>query len=141
MIKESTGDVQRMQALRQLLGEDVAFYNGSNTLALAALAAGATGWCTAAPNLIPELNLGLYEAVQRQDLAEARQLFYQQFELLQFIVAKGLPRAIQAGLQLQGQAAGELRAPLQPLTEAERQELQRILDRSHAFARLAPSPA
>jgi 4-hydroxy-tetrahydrodipicolinate synthase len=129
MIKESSGDVQRMQALRQLLGEDVAFYNGSNPLALAAFAAGATGWCTAAPNLIPELNVGLYEAVQRQDLSEARQLFYQQFELLQFIVAKGLPRAIKAGLELQGQKAGELRAPLHPLNEAEHWELHRILDR------------
>jgi 4-hydroxy-tetrahydrodipicolinate synthase len=129
MIKESSGDVQRMQALRQLLGEDVAFYNGSNPLALAAFAAGATGWCTAAPNLIPELNLGLYEAVQRQDLAEARQLFYQQFELLQFIVAKGLPRTIKAGLELLGQEAGGLRAPLLPLNEAEQQQLHRILDR------------
>jgi len=129
MIKESTGDVQRMQSLRQLLGEEVAFYNGSNPLALAAFAAGATGWCTAAPNLIPELNLGLYEAVQRQDLAEARQLFYQQFELLQFIVAKGLPRAIRAGLQLQGQAAGELRAPLEPLAAGEQRELARLLAR------------
>jgi 4-hydroxy-tetrahydrodipicolinate synthase len=129
MIKESTGDVQRMQALRQLLGEDVAFYNGSNPLALAAFAAGATGWCTAAPNLVPELNLGLYEAVQRQDLAEARHLFYQQFELLQFIVAKGLPRALKAGLELLGQEAGELRAPLHSLTETEQRELHRILDR------------
>jgi 4-hydroxy-tetrahydrodipicolinate synthase len=129
MIKESSGDVQRMQALRQLLGEDVAFYNGSNPLALAAFAAGATGWCTAAPNLIPELNLRLYEAVQRQDLAEARQLFYQQFELLQFIVAKGLPRTIKAGLELLGQEAGGLRAPLLPLNEAEQQQLHRILDR------------
>ncbi|OUJ70854.1 dihydrodipicolinate synthase family protein [Hymenobacter crusticola] len=129
MIKESTGDVQRMQALRQLLGEDVAFYNGSNPLALAAFAAGATGWCTAAPNLIPELNVDLYKAMQRQDLATARQLFYQQFELLQFIVAKGLPRAIRAGLQLQGQEAGELRAPLQPLSKAEQQELGSILER------------
>ena len=129
MIKESSGDVQRMQALRQLLGEDVAFYNGSNPLALAAFAAGATGWFTAAPNLIPELNLGLYEAVQRQDLAEARQLFYQQFEVLQFIVAKGLPRAIKAGLELLGQEAGEIRAPLQPLSGTEQQELRRVLDR------------
>jgi 4-hydroxy-tetrahydrodipicolinate synthase len=129
MVKESTGDVQRMQSLRQLLGEDVAFYNGSNPLALAAFAAGATGWCTAAPNLIPELNLDLYEAVQRQNLAEARQLFYQQFELLQFIVAKGLPRTLKAGLELLGQEAGELRAPLHSLTEEEQRELLRILDR------------
>ncbi len=39
MIKESTGDVQRMHYLRKELGEDVAFYNGSNPLALAAFSA------------------------------------------------------------------------------------------------------
>ncbi len=128
MVKESTGDVQRMQALRRLLGEDVAFYNGSNPLALAAFAAGATGWCTAAPNLIPELNLALYEAIQRHDLPAAQRIFYRQFELLQFIVAKGLPRAIKAGLELQGFDGGHLRAPLLPLTEAETSELRRILE-------------
>ena len=67
--------------------------------------------------------------MQLQNLAEARQLFYQQFKLLRFIVTGGLSRAIQAGLQLQGQEAGELRAPLQPLTVAEQRELQHILDR------------
>src|SRR5690606_32974142 len=36
MIKESTGDIQRMHLLRKALGEEVAFYNGSNPLALAA---------------------------------------------------------------------------------------------------------
>ncbi|WP_035558402.1 dihydrodipicolinate synthase family protein [Hymenobacter sp. IS2118] len=128
MIKESTGDVQRMQALRRLLGKDVAFYNGSNPLALAAFAAGATGWCTAAPNLIPELNLALYEAIQANRLDRAQELFYRQFELLQFIVAKGLPRAIKAGLELQGLDAGHLRAPLLPLTAEETSELKRILE-------------
>lgn len=127
MIKESTGDVQRMHYLRQELGEDVAFYNGSNPLALAAFAAGATGWCTAAANLIPELNIGLYNAVQQNDLNKARDLFYQQTELLQLIVAKGLPRAIKAGLNLLGENGGHLRSPLKPLTAEENATLESIL--------------
>ncbi|SFO33713.1 4-hydroxy-tetrahydrodipicolinate synthase [Paenimyroides ummariense] len=127
MIKESTGDVQRMHYLRNELGEDVAFYNGSNPLALAAFAAGATGWCTAAANLIPELNIALYNAVQQNDLNKARDLFYQQTELLQFIVAKGLPRAIKAGLNLLGQNGGHLRSPLKPLTAEETATLESIL--------------
>ena len=127
MIKESTGDVQRMHYLRNELGEDVAFYNGSNPLALAAFAAGATGWCTAAANLIPELNIALYNAVQQNDLNKARDLFYQQTELLQFIVAKGLPRAIKAGLNLLGQNGGHLRSPLKPLTAEETTMLESIL--------------
>lgn len=128
MIKESTGDVQRMHLLKRELGEDVAFYNGSNPLALAAFAAGANGWCTAAPNLIPELNLSLYEAIQNNDLASAQILFLEQLNLLRFIVAKGLPRAIQAGLTILGENGGHLRAPLQPLSETETKELAQVLE-------------
>jgi len=127
MIKESTGDLQRMHYLRLELGEDVAFYNGSNPLALAAFAAGATGWCTAAPNLIPELTLGLYQAVQQNNYELARTIFYQQAGLLQFIVAKGLPRAVQAGLTISGINGGNLRSPLKPLEKTDLDQLQLLL--------------
>ena len=127
MIKESTGDVQRMHYLRKALGEDVAFYNGSNPLALAAFAAGATGWCTAAPNLIPQLNIQLYQAIQNNDLSEAQRLFYKQLDLLKFIVNTGLPRAIKAGLRILGEEGGNLRSPLKPLTDTESEALAQIL--------------
>lgn len=127
MIKESTGDIQRMHTLKKELGEEVAFYNGSNPLALAAFAAGADGWCTAATNLIPELNIMLYDAVQANDWEKARKLFYKQLDVLKFIVAKGLPRAVKAGLHLLDQDAGYLRSPLQPLEEKEIVHLKQIL--------------
>lgn len=127
MIKESTGDVQRMHYLRKELGEDVAFYNGSNPLALAAFAAGAMGWCTAAPNIIPELNIGLYNAIQKNDLLEAQKIFYKQIDLLKFIVNKGLPRAIKAGLTILGEDGGHLRSPLKPMSESEVSELKTII--------------
>ncbi|RXM45079.1 dihydrodipicolinate synthase family protein [Flavobacterium sp. YO64] len=127
MIKESTGDVQRMHYLKKELGEDVAFYNGSNPLALSAFAAGAAGWCTAAPNLIPELNIALYNAIQNNDLKEAQKVFYKQINLLKFIVEKGLPRAIKSGLNSMGIDGGKLRKPLLPLTEKESSELSAIL--------------
>lgn len=127
MVKESSGDVQRMHYLRRELGEDVAFYNGSNPLALAAFSAGANGWCTAAPNLIPELNIALYNAIQENDLQKARELFYQQMDLLKFIVAKGLPRSIKAGLDLLGIGGGHFKSPLNALNEKEVEELKNIL--------------
>ncbi|SIQ05855.1 dihydrodipicolinate synthase family protein [Chryseobacterium sp. RU33C] len=127
MIKESTGDIQRMYYLRRELGEDVAFYNGSNPLALAAFSAGARGWCTAAPNLIPELNISLYHAVEQGDLEKAKRIFYQQFDLLKFIVNKGLPRAVKSGLNILGEDGGNLRSPLKPLHEKETEELKNIM--------------
>jgi 4-hydroxy-tetrahydrodipicolinate synthase len=126
MIKESSGDVQRMHYLKRELGDDVAFFNGSNPLALAAFSAGATGWCTAAPNLIPELNVDLYNAIQKNDLKEAQKIFYKQLNLLKFIVNKGLPRTIKAGLKIKGIDGGFLRSPLKPLTDSEIAELELI---------------
>ncbi len=127
MIKESSGDIQRMHYLRRELGEEVAFFNGSNPLALGAFCAGARGWCTAAPNLIPELNIGLYNAIEEGDLEKAKSLFYQQFDLLKFIVNKGLPRAVRTGLNILGEKGCNLRSPLQPLHEKEAEELKNII--------------
>ncbi|WP_343624126.1 dihydrodipicolinate synthase family protein [Flavobacterium lindanitolerans] len=127
MIKESSGDVQRMHYLRKELGEDVAFFNGSNPLALAAFSAGAKGWCTAAPNLIPQLNIALYDAIQANDLEKAQKIFYKQFDLLKFIVAKGLPRSVKAGLDLLGVGGGGFKSPLKQLSEHEVAELDSIL--------------
>ncbi|MBK5539566.1 dihydrodipicolinate synthase family protein [Pseudomonas sp. TH05] len=128
MVKESTGDIQRMHQL-QLLGEgQVPFYNGCNPLALEAFAAGAAGWCTAAPNLIPELNLALYQAVLANDLNQARALFYRQLPLLDFILKGGLPTTIKAGLELTGLPVGEPRRPLFALDDAGRHQLRQLLN-------------
>ena len=63
MVKESTGDIQRMLDLNELSAGELPFYNGSNPLVLEALLAGASGWCTAAPCLRPAPTIALYEAV------------------------------------------------------------------------------
>ena len=125
MVKESTGDIQRMHQLK--LQSDVPFYNGCNPLALEAFAAGAKGWCTAAPNLIPQLNLSLYQAVLADDLSKARELFYRQLPLLQFILKGGLPATIKAGLRLTGLEVGNPRLPVFPLGEAGIEQLKTLL--------------
>ena len=127
MVKESTGDIQRMHQLQALSDGNLPFYNGSNPLALAALEAGASGWCTAAPHLIPDLTLALYHAISTGDLASAQRLFDQQLPLLQFIVSGNLPATIKAGLKLLGLDVGVPRLPLLPLEKAAVQNLKAIL--------------
>lgn len=127
MIKESTGDVNRLHRLVQAAGEEVAFFNGSNPLALDAFVAGARGWCTAAANLIPRHTLDLYDSVERRDLPAAVRAFRRQLPLLQFLVRGGLPRTVAAGLGLLGFDPGPLRPPLLPLPEPEMGSLREIL--------------
>jgi 4-hydroxy-tetrahydrodipicolinate synthase len=127
MVKESTGDIQRMHALYRASDGEIPFYNGSNPLALEALCEGAAGWCTAAPNLIPKLTLDLFAAVSNGALDEARKLFYKQLPVLEFILKGGLPTTVKAGLRIKGFEAGVPRAPLKPLADAQVQILKELL--------------
>ncbi|MFQ6575919.1 dihydrodipicolinate synthase family protein [Pseudomonas sp. UM16] len=128
MVKESTGDIQRMHKL-QLLGEgQVPFYNGCNPLALEAFIAGASGWCTAAANLIPAHNLQLYKAIVSNDLKTAKSVFYRQLPLLDFILKAGLPATVKAGLAIQGLPVGEPRRPVFALNQAGQDHLRSLLE-------------
>ncbi|MER7580687.1 dihydrodipicolinate synthase family protein [Kitasatospora sp. NPDC097691] len=127
MVKESSGDIQRMHRLAQLSDGALPFYNGSNPMALEAFAAGAAGWCTAAPCLIPELALELYRAVRAGELDTARRVFYRQLPVLQFLTGGGLPTTVKAGLALRGLDVGEPRRPLLPLDEERTERLVTLL--------------
>lgn len=134
MVKESSGDIQRMHRIVQLADATVPIFNGSNPLALEAFAAGAVGWCTAAPNLIGDWPKKLHAACAAGDIAKARTLFYTQLGVLQFILKGGLPTTVKAGLRLRGFDAG---APRLPLVEAGAEltaQLQALLERIDSVA-------
>ena len=123
MIKESTGDVQRMHKIYSLSEGKVPFFNGCNHMALEALNAGASGWCTAAPCLIGEQPKQLFDAIKCGDAEKAKELFYQQYEFLEYIVKLGLAAAVKSGLALQGIPVGSPRKPLLPLGDDELKRL------------------
>jgi 4-hydroxy-tetrahydrodipicolinate synthase len=127
MVKESTGDIQRMLDLKQLSSGELPFYNGSNPLVLKALLAGASGWCTAAPCLRPGPAIALYEAAAAGDTARATEIYEELLPLLSFIVSKGLPTAVKSGLDIMGEPAGVPRLPLLPLDVEDRTHLESIL--------------
>jgi 4-hydroxy-tetrahydrodipicolinate synthase len=131
MVKESSGDITRVTRIAQLTDGDLPIFNGSNPLALQSFAAGAVGWCTAAPCLIPGQCLALYQAVKARDRSRARTIFGSLLPLLEFMRrGGGLPTTVKAGLALQGFPAGDPRAPLLALDEPGRRELQSHLDRA-----------
>ncbi|MBS4729387.1 dihydrodipicolinate synthase family protein [Mycobacterium sp. SM1] len=127
MVKESTGDLSRMQRIAELSEGLLPFYNGSNPLVLAALRAGAAGWCTAAPNLRPQPCIELYHAVRAGDVSTAEAIYRDLKPLLEFIVAGGLATTVKAGLDLLGFPAGDPRLPLLPLDDDGRAELRGLL--------------
>ncbi|WP_420753188.1 dihydrodipicolinate synthase family protein [Rhodococcus sp. O3] len=127
MVKESTGDIDRMNRLNELTERRLPIFNGSNPLILEALRVGATGWCTAAPCLRPRLCLELFSAAAEGRFDRAGEIYESLRPLLQFIVAGGLPVTVKSGLDILGASAGDPRAPLLRLKEADRAALSHLL--------------
>lgn len=128
MVKESSGDITRMQRLNQLSGNTLPFFNGSNPLALKAFQAGATGWCTAAPCLVPNQVVEFHREVTAGRADAAADIFDRLRPFLEMIVSRGLPTTIKSGLRSIGIEAGDPRRPLLPLDESGSARLKRLID-------------
>ncbi|WP_137726418.1 dihydrodipicolinate synthase family protein [Prescottella subtropica] len=125
MVKESSGDITRMHRLRDLGGGELPFFNGRNPLALQAFAAGAVGWCTVAPCLIPRQIVEFRRLVDAGESAAAAAVFRRIRPVLDAIVGRGLPTTVKSGLRSIGIDAGEPRPPMLPLEDAAAGELRR----------------
>jgi 4-hydroxy-tetrahydrodipicolinate synthase len=139
MIKESSGEIARMQRIRELTGGEVPFFNGSNPLALEAFTVGAAGWCTAAACLIPERCVELWTLSREDQPGAARELFGAMRPLLDFIIGHGgLPTTVKAALALDGFPVGDPRPPLLPLEDGARQ-LAACLAQARQWTGMSPS--
>ena len=127
MVKESSGDIQRMHRIHELSDKKLPFYNGCNPLALEAFCAGASGWCTAAPNILRERPNELYKLIKNNNLEAARDEFYAQLPILRFIVKNGLPKTIKAGLNYLGFSVGIPRNPVKDLNSSELTKFKELI--------------
>ncbi len=111
--RNRTGDITAHGAASsELSGGQLPFYNGSNPMVLKAFKAGAKGWCTAAPNLLPQPCLDLHAAARAGDWTKADAIYTEIKPFLEFIVAGGLPTTIKGGLELLGQGVGDAASPV-----------------------------
>lgn len=130
MVKESTGDITRM---RRLAERGVPFFNGSNRLALQAFDAGAAGWCTAAPCLVPERIVEVWRLLTVGETAAAAKRFERLEPLLVAVSRGGLPRTVKAGLRSLGIQVGDPRPPLLPLDDDTCRAIAELIAAARAF--------
>jgi 4-hydroxy-tetrahydrodipicolinate synthase len=91
------------------------------------LALGATGVSSTQSNFIPRIIRDTYDAMCRGDLAEARRQFLRWAPFRRFARRVGQPASAKAAVELLGRRCGGVRAPLVPLTAAQRTELAKVL--------------
>jgi 4-hydroxy-tetrahydrodipicolinate synthase len=127
-VKESSGDIRRIQDILSLTDGKMKVSIGHQSLCLAAFALGASGWTTGIANTIPKLCIRVFDlAARRRDIAKAREIFMQILPLCNFYAEKSLVRAVKAAAELLGKPLGPPRLPLKPLGEADKKVLRGLL--------------
>src|SRR3954451_13059646 len=122
-IKECSGDTRRIPALLHLDG-DLEVLVGGDDWALEGFAAGATGWVTGVGVLAPRETVELYDAVQAQDLARARDVYRRILPVARFDMTPKLVQYFKAAQDAVGFNGGPTRAPRLPLNASEQAALE-----------------
>jgi 5-dehydro-4-deoxyglucarate dehydratase len=131
--KDGVGDIERMTRIYARLGDRLTYIGGlptAETFALPYLEMGVTTYSSAIFNFLPNFALEFYAAVRRRDHA-AVFAGLREFVLPLIQIRnrrKGYAVSmIKAGMKAIGRPAGPVRPPLLDLTEAELQELTKLI--------------
>jgi 5-dehydro-4-deoxyglucarate dehydratase len=131
--KDGVGDIERMTRIYARLGDRLTYIGGlptAETFALPYLELGVTTYSSAIFNFLPNFALEFYAAVRRRDHA-AVFAGLREF-VLPYIQIRNRRKGyavsiVKAGMKAVGRPAGPVRSPLTDLTDAELQELTRLI--------------
>ena len=91
-MKESSGDVRRVTAVREQLGDRIAVFAGLDDMILEAIPAGASGWIAGLVNALPEESVRVFELAAAGRWDEATTLYHWFLPLLRMDT---LPKFVQ----------------------------------------------
>lgn len=130
-IKHAVNDLEFVTELLSELGPEFRVFCGLEALSLPMLVVGAHGLMNAVSNLAPARVAALYEAVEQGDLATARKLHAELFELNQSIFLDTNPGPLKYMMSRLGLLdSPELRLPLVSMDGEQAKILDKVLVRS-----------
>jgi 4-hydroxy-tetrahydrodipicolinate synthase len=133
-IKESSGSIARLHELLVDFGDRYEIVCGADDQALEYFTWGARSWVAGASNFLPAEHVALHEAcAERRDIEGGIEIMRKLLPL--FMLMEGGGKYLQFckyGLELAGVPVGGTRAPLQPLSSAERQKFAELYERAVA---------
>ena len=130
-VKHAVNDLEFLTEVLARLGADFRVFCGLEALSLPMLAVGAAGLMNAVGNLAPARVAAMCEAVERGDLAEARKLHFELFELNQAIFLDTNPIPLKYMMARLGLLESpEVRLPLVTIDDGRTVKLDDVLRRA-----------
>jgi 4-hydroxy-tetrahydrodipicolinate synthase len=127
-LKEASGSVERIGALRRHLPDAFTILSGDDSLTLPFMALGAVGVVSVASNLFPSEVCALVRACESGDLKTAEKLHRRLLPLFKDLFIEPNPVPVKAALGWRGTMSSEVRLPLCEMSEANNARLRKTLD-------------
>jgi 4-hydroxy-tetrahydrodipicolinate synthase len=126
-VKEACGDLAQISELIARCPDGFDVLSGDDALTLALLAIGAQGVISTTSNVAPVEMCELVRAFRAGDAARARAIHYQLLPLFDALFCETNPIPVKTALHLMDLIGPEIRLPLTPIEEGNRERLQVVL--------------
>jgi 4-hydroxy-tetrahydrodipicolinate synthase len=139
-VKEFSGDVRRMHAIRELAPElDV--LAGADDVLLELTLTGAAGWVAGFPNALPRESMALYDLAVAGKLDEALPAYRAMHPLLRWDSRTEFVQAVKLAMDAAGRYGGPSRLPRLPLRPEQEAQVRRAVDAALGYFGGQPAPA
>ena len=126
-IKESSGSLPQVSEMIRLCGDRLIVLSGDDVLTLPILSLGGRGVISVAANIAPQDFSRMVQSALKNDWQEARRLHHHLTPLADALFLETNPVPVKTALELIGRCRSEVRLPLVPLSQDNRDKLENIL--------------
>ena len=126
-VKEASGDLNQVAAIRSLCPADFLIYSGDDSLTLPIMALGGVGVISVAAHLVGRRMKEMIEAFASGKVETAEQINRELSPLFKALFITTNPIPVKAALNILGQRVGGVRLPLVELSPEEEKKLRSVL--------------
>jgi len=130
-IKESSGIMDQMSLLKNVLPESMAIYSGDDSLTLPMLALGAAGVVSIASHVVGKEIKQMLDSFAAGDVKRALEMHNYLFRMFKGLFITTNPIPVKEALNILGKDVGGFRLPLCNAAEGEIEQLKKLLNSYH----------
>jgi dihydrodipicolinate synthase/N-acetylneuraminate lyase len=131
-VKESSGDVRRVTAVRERLHDRLAIFAGMDDMILESIPMGAVGWIAGLVNAFPEESVRVFELGRSGQFEEARSLYEWFLPLLRLDTVPKFVQLIKLVQSVVGRGTASVRPPRLELAGEELASVRSLIDKALA---------
>lgn len=126
-VKEASADLRQQTKIVELCRGDFALISGDDFTLLPTLSIGGVGVISVVANIVPKDVANLIKEFNLGNFDEAKKLHYKIFPVCEAMFIETSPVPVKEALGMMGMILPEVRLPLVPLTNANREKVREVL--------------